>query len=80
MNRKGLYKDMEKFRNTRNAQKRRYYGKTSNAKNSRKPWTEDEIDLIIEHNKTDTELAGILGRSVRAIQAKRPNVKKDLNI
>lgn len=80
MNRKNLYKDMEKFKNTRNAQKRRYYGRTSNAKNSGNPWTEDEIDLIIAHEKTDTELSNILGRSVRSIQNKRCRIKKEFNI
>lgn len=76
MNRKNQYKDMEKYHKARNRQRARYYGKTSNAENSRQPYTLKEMELILDHNITDTELAKMLGRSVLSIQIKRSRLKK----
>lgn len=77
MLRKENYKDLDKWRDTKNKQKKRYYKKTQNGCNSGKPWLKQELKLIMEHKKTDTELAIELGRSVAAIQRKRCKVKKE---
>lgn len=71
MNRKEKYKDLNKWRKTIIAQRRRYYGKTQGARNSWKPWTKEEIRLVMEHKMTDSELAKLIGRSIGAIQQKR---------
>lgn len=78
MNRKNWYKDMEKFRITRERQKARYYGKTTNAENRCQPWLVQEIDAIMKRNKSDTELSAEIGRSVKAIQVRRSTIKKRL--
>lgn len=80
MNRKENYKDKEKYRQTRNRQKRRYYGKTKDAPNTGKPWTEEELAIIIDHQITDTEISSIIGRSVGAIQGMRHKYKKKHNL
>ena len=78
MNRKNWYKDMEKFRITRERQKARYYGKTTNADNRCQPWSVHEMEAIINKGKTDTELSKELGRSVKAIQVMRCKARKRL--
>lgn len=76
MLRKKFYKDMDKFRRTRNAQKHRYYGKTQNAANRCMSWTENELDAIMRKEKTDMEISAEIGRSVKAIQVMRCKMKK----
>ena len=78
MNRKNSYRDMEKFRKTREEQKSRYYGKTQDAENRGQPWTADEMIAILNKSKTDTELSKEMGRSVKAIQVMRSRAKKRL--
>lgn len=78
MNRKSWYKDMEKFRVTRERQKARYYGKTTDAENRRQPWTVHELEAIMKREKSDTELSAELGRSVKAIQVRRSTEKRRL--
>lgn len=75
-NRKDKYKDMEKYRNTRNAQRKRYYDKT--AKYAPNPWTVDQDKAVLEHSITDFELSTIIGHSVHAIQIRRSRLKKML--
>jgi hypothetical protein len=75
MNCRKRYKDMEKYRKYRNGCNKRYYQKTENAENGKQKWSEDEVEMIMEKRKTDTELAYILGRSVKAIQIKRNREK-----
>ena len=79
MLRKKYYADMEKFRRTANAQKRRYYGKTVNAKNRGEPWSKHEVERVFARDVTDTELSAEIGRSVRAIQVMRSRVRKRNN-
>ena len=74
--RKSSYKDVEKYKKIVKEQKSRYYAKTQNAKNSRERWSPEEIELILKHEISDTELSERLGRSVGAIQAMRCLVKK----
>ncbi|MBQ7764991.1 hypothetical protein IJ384_06480 [bacterium] len=79
MNRKSRYKDLEKYRKTTRNQKRRYYGKTQNAKNGGKCWSLEEIELILKQELSDTELSTLLGRSVAAIQIKRQYYRQTQN-
>lgn len=77
MLRKELYKDLDKFKKTARAQRKRYYDKTKNAGNRWQPWTVAEIDAIMAHEKSDAELSKELGRGIRAIQVKRSKIKKE---
>ena len=76
MNRKSLYKDMEKYRATRNAQKNRYFSRTTYAENRRQQWTIQELNIIMAHEKSDMEISKEIGRSVRAIQEMRHRAKR----
>ena len=54
------------------SQKKKYYEQTlQNAVNNKKPYTQEEIDMILEHKLSDRELSVLLGRSMKAIQKKR---------
>lgn len=74
--RKESYKNMEKFRNTWNAQKKRYYDKTAIYPPS--SWTLEQDKAVLEHSISDTELSNIIKHSVRAIQIRRSRLKKSL--
>jgi hypothetical protein len=54
--------------------KKRYYDKTAFAENHMKSWSKHELKVLINRTGTDTALAKKLGRSVRAIQAKRHRI------
>lgn len=71
---KSNYKDIEKFRLTRNKGKRKYYSKT--AKYKRRAWTELEDVIVLEHKKTDTEISNYIQRSVCSIQIRRHRLKE----
>lgn len=75
-NRKNSYADMERFRETCNAQKRRYYAKTSIYEPS--PWTYEHDEMVLKHSITDTELSKKIHHSVKAIQQRRYRLKKML--
>ncbi len=72
--RKSKYKDLNKFRKTRNKGKRKYYSKT--AKYKRRAWTDLEDIIVLEHKKTDTEISNYIQRSVLSIQTRRCRLKK----
>lgn len=72
--RKSKYKDLEKFRLTRNKGKCKYYSKT--AKYKRRAWTELEDVIVLEHKKTDTEISNYIQRSVCSIQKRRCRLKE----
>lgn len=55
----------------RYADRRKYYRKTAFAANSRQRWTLKEIEMVLEHRVSDSELAAEIGRSVQAIQLVR---------
>lgn len=78
MNRKSDYKDIDRFRKTRNAQKRRYYGRTTNSENSRQAWTLQDLQRVMEHDVSDMQLSAEIGRSVAAIQVMRHRQKRKL--
>ena len=73
MNRKNGYSDIALWRETCRKQKQRYYEKT--ATHEPVPWTQEDLDLIVKHEKPDTELSRLTGQSVRAIQVKRSRLK-----
>ena len=75
MLRKNLYKDIHKFRKTRNCQKKKYYDKTVNAINRYLPWTEQEDRLVMQHNIPDRELSKKIQRSMNAILVRRNRLK-----
>ena len=72
-----FYKDKEKLRITRNAQRKRYYHKTINAKNNRKRWEKQDIELVLTSDLTDMKLSELLQRSVSAIQGIRHIHKRE---
>jgi len=74
-NRKEKYSDMERFSKTRNAQRKRYYAKTS-YKYPKREWTIEEDKLVLAHIMTDMELSRLIERSVIAIQKRRCILKK----
>jgi len=47
--------------------------KVNKARNRYKPWTEEEVNRIMQFDKTDEELAEELGRDVRSLKMKRYN-------
>lgn len=73
-NRKYAYADMQKFRKTTNAQKKRYYSKTEFYGPSN--WTVEQDKMVLDHLITDTELSKIIHHSVKAIQVRRCRLKK----
>lgn len=77
MNRNKDYRNMDLHRKTCNRQKNRYYNGRDYSEGKHRLWTDYEIELILLHDLTDTELAKKLRRSVRAIQVKRAKIKKN---
>lgn len=71
------YKDVNKWREVRNAAKRRYAKRTGSGEYPPKPYTLKEDELILAHSIPDRELASKLERSVSAIQKRRYVLKKD---
>ena len=80
MLRKENYKDLNKWRDSKNRQRKRYYKKTQNAVNGQEIWTKEDEALVMAHSMSDTELAGLIGRSVGAIQKRRHLIKKRMSI
>lgn len=75
-NRKKCYTDMVKFRETTNAQQKRYYSKT--AIYAPREWDPEHDKMVLEHSISDSELSRIIGHSVKAIQVRRHKLKKRL--
>jgi hypothetical protein len=63
----------------RNLDRKRYYNKSSYAKNYYRRWVWEEIQLILYSRLTDSKLSKILGRSVQSIQIKRCKYNKEVN-
>ncbi len=80
MLRKSNYRDMEKYKKTKREQQKRYYHKTQDAPNKRKRWADEETELIIKHEISDTELSKLLKRSVKAIQLRRHRFRMENDI
>ena len=75
MLRKDKYKDINKYKKTKNKQQKRYYDKTVNAKRSRMKWTVEEEKLVLEHKIPDRELSQKIQRSQKAISVRRAKLK-----
>ncbi len=60
-----------------NEYNRMYYAKTEDAINKNMLWTQEEIEAILAHEVSDTELSAQLGRSVKSIQVKRSKLKAE---
>lgn len=78
MLKKENYKDLNKWRKSKNRQRNRYYRKSQKAENSGETWTKKEEDLVMAHSMTDTELSKKIGRSVGAIQKCRCKIKSQI--
>jgi len=70
------YKDQEKYRLYHNNYMRKYYDKTAVYRPHR--YTDEEDELILKHNMTDTELSDLIGHSVKSIQIRRSRLKKKI--
>ena len=68
-NRREKYADMELYKKTRRAQRKRNYDQTAGHKRS--PWTPEQDKMILEHKCPDRVLSEQTGHSVRAIQVRR---------
>lgn len=76
MLRRTEYKDIERFRQTRNKQKKRRNDKSLQyATQKGKRFTKEEILRIIKHEIPDMELAKELGRSYGSILSARNKYK-----
>lgn len=62
----------------RNEDRRKYYHKTAWANDNKHiPFTEQEVELIMKHDRPDSQLAEEIGRSVQSIQCMRCRKKKE---
>lgn len=77
MNRKYDYKDLDKWRRTKNRYKRKYFGKTAIYGLNNK-FTEKECEMILRHDISDCELSKIIHHSVSSIQTKRWRLLNEL--
>lgn len=70
------YKDMDKYNDYVNRNRKANYQKGNFSDGTARPYTLDEMELILEHSMSDRELAKLLKRSVQSIQIKRCRLKK----
>ena len=70
MLRKEHYRDLAKWRRTKQLQKRRYYASTATGRGMPR-WTSDEDAVVERHDMTDREISKAIGRSMGAIQKRR---------
>lgn len=75
--RKENYRDMQRYHETRRRQMARWRQRGGSGQYPRRPWTRDELQLIIAHQMPDRELSRQIQRSVVAIQTKRFHLKND---
>ena len=72
------FADSDKARAYRNRQRKINYDRDgSDRRHSHKPWLRYEVEMILDREYPDREIARILGRSVEAIQVKRCSLKKN---
>lgn len=65
----------EKFREMRNASRKRNYEQT--AKYERRIWTDEEDKRVLAHDISDRQLSSEIRRSVQAIQIRRTRLKNE---
>lgn len=75
-NRPENYRERDKWRQTTQAQKKRYYKKT--AIYGKVNWTVQHEKMVLEHEIPDSELSKKIGHSVQAIQTRRSRLTKKL--
>lgn len=61
-------------------ERKEYYEKTAYSSNYGKTWTDEELEMVMKHEITDSELSQKLGRSVASIQMKRSITKKKIRL
>ena len=71
------YKDLDKYIAYCNRHRKSNYLKGNFSDGNRKRYTQEEMELILDHSISDRELAKRLKRSVQAIQIKRARLKKE---
>ena len=76
-NRKANYRDMQRYHITRRQQIARWRQRGGSGQYPKRPWTDEEIKLVLAHKITDRELSRQIQRSVVAIQTKRFHLKND---
>ena len=59
---------------------RKYYAKHGGYMYPKRRWQEWEIELVLDHDLTNAELSPLLERSANAINAKRCELKKQLEM
>ena len=70
------FKNKALARKYRNHQRKMNYGKGRKSdKNRWQEWTTEDMNLLMNSNKTDRELSVAIGRSVQAIQIKRSRLE-----
>ncbi|MCD8006044.1 MAG: hypothetical protein LUF29_03575 [Oscillospiraceae bacterium] len=68
---------LERVRQRRRANNKRYYGRTTNLYPGR-AWTKEEEEMVLAHTIPDSELSAKIERSVKGIQEKRRRLKKEI--
>lgn len=72
------YRDDRKYKEYRNAYKRRRNARSKElAINNGKKWTSEEIKMLLEHKIPDSQLAVKLSRSLSSINVKRATLKRN---
>lgn len=69
-----FYRDKEKARITRNRSRATYYKK--HVYGPKRPYTDKELEMIVDRKISDVELAKKLRRSILGIQIKRSRIIK----
>jgi hypothetical protein len=72
------YRDKEKARTLRNMHRKRNYSKTQGY--VKREWTLQELDMIVNSDKTDRKLSHELNRSIQSIQIKRCRLRKEVEV
>lgn len=71
-----LYRNVDKATKYRNSQRKGNYAKGRIYANSRKKrYSDEELEMVLDHSIADIELAKRIGRSVQSIQIKRSRLK-----
>lgn len=70
------YRDDEKFKQYRNGYNKRYYDARQYCTNRKARWTDEDIQIVMEHKIPDTAIARKIGRSVKAVQIMRCRMTK----
>lgn len=71
-----LYRNVDKATKYRNSQRRSNYAKGRIYADSRKKrYSDEELEMVLNHSIVDIELAKMIGRSVQSIQIKRSRLK-----